>query len=144
MKASLSGPIHSQKAAISAEHAVLLERIEIAIEDLRHDPGPSLLRSMLEHLAEAATRYFDHEEAFMAATNYPLAGRHANAHRGMLRGLQWIASLHADSPKTPEMVEALAQYLAAWRAAHLRQEDGDFDRYLVPIEEAAATRMQTH
>lgn len=97
-------------ASIDALHAELEERLA-ALSSAASDP-PAELAALLQHLH----RHFDHEEALMRESQFPMADCHAREHRSVIEVVTEVQRLLAEGNSAP--LGRLAPAMLEWFALH--------------------------
>ena len=101
--------------ATHVEFVDLLADLELALE---RDDGLAALATLTEHTVE----HFAQEERWMAALGFAPQNCHAFQHQGVLKVLQEVQRLQAESPDRA-MLQRLATELAQWFPVHAQTMD---------------------
>lgn len=116
--------------SIDAMHVEFEQRVQ-ALQDAGDDAGGAL-----DALEEHLQRHFEHEQALMAASGFPMEACHAREHATVLEVVAEVKRLHGAGEIEP--LHRLAPAMLEWFAIHAGSMDAALAEHLNRNTPAAA------
>ncbi len=121
---------------IDQEHRGLSKVLRHVVAAVCSDDATTT-RDKLALLLGDVEKHFANEEALMAKHRYPLAERHAQAHRGFLRDAVKHQQMFLDDGLTPTFRRWVLERLTKWFQFHIQANDVALGRFLSALEQDA-------
>lgn len=112
-------------SVIDQEHRELISRLQ----QLTHEPSPSVARSMLDFLSDYVVKHFAHEQVMHRQNEYPEADAHKEAHKDFVGRFLALEKKYDGEGGSPEMLREIVEFVGEWLRAHILGMDRDFSEY---------------